>query len=161
MNSTHYHSFLPNITAIYEAIMEKDISHSVLSYAKIYLVLALYFIKFEDEVSVKNAELCFLHYKNLIDGNTRNIDDEKLFYQMLGKDGKDEEKFGRQRFQEIQERYQLKTISSIGRRTTKMMQEMMTHPDNYDSQNSINTLLEEEIAKKLFYNLCTINVTGN
>ena len=98
---------------IFLSIRQRNISHSTLSFAKIYLALSLYFLKFEDDVAIKNAELCFLHYKNLIDGNTRNIDDERLFYQMLGKDGKDEEKFGRQQFQKIQEHYQLETISAI------------------------------------------------
>lgn len=64
-------------------------------------------------------------------------------------------------FQKTVEYYQLDIISTIGKRTTKMMQEMMTDFNNYNSHENINRLLGEEIAKKLFYNLCTISITGN
>lgn len=84
--------FLEVVDNVYNALALKDISHSVLSYAKIYLALALYYIQYSDIDSIQRAEKCFLHYSNLIDGHNKNPQDEALFYRALGKDGKDEEK---------------------------------------------------------------------
>jgi len=81
--SGEYTSFLPFIEQIYTSLAVKNISHSVLSYAKIYLSLALSYIKSDDAESIQKAERCFLHYKNLIDGNTDHIEEEDIFYNIL------------------------------------------------------------------------------
>ncbi|OIP54562.1 hypothetical protein AUK10_00630 [Candidatus Gracilibacteria bacterium CG2_30_37_12] len=173
--SGEYTSFLPFIEQIYTSLAVKNISHSVLSYAKIYLSLALSYIKSDDAESIQKAERCFLHYKNLIDGNTDHIEEEDIFYNILGKvneiqkygkeawkDGSIERKKGGiATFQKMQKQHQSDTITAISKRITDIIADITTTHNNDRSQENINTFLEKEIAEKLFYNLCTITITGN
>lgn len=82
-------SFLPIIEKTYIALENKNISDSVLSYSRVYLSLALYYIECNDEQYLELAITCFLHYKNLIASPIRineisnNTKDEKDFYVAL------------------------------------------------------------------------------
>lgn len=82
-------TFFPLVEKIRVSLQEKDISHSILSYSKVYLSLALYYVECEGKEYTEYAKICFLHYKNLniplvgIDKNMRNAQDEKDFYTTL------------------------------------------------------------------------------
>lgn len=81
--------FLPLIERIHASLSEKDISHSALSYSKIYLSLALYYIECEGEKYMEYAQRCFSRYKDLsaglvdVERNTGKLQDEKHFYATL------------------------------------------------------------------------------
>ncbi len=71
------------------ALENKNISDSVLSYSRVYLSLAIYYIECYDEQYLELAITCFLHYKNLVASPIRineisnNTKDEKDFYVAL------------------------------------------------------------------------------
>jgi len=61
----------------------------------------------------------------------------------------------------MQKQHQSDTITAISKRITDIIADITTTHNNDRSQENINTFLEKEIAEKLFYNLCTITITGN
>lgn len=78
--------FLPSVEGIRVFLEKKDISpHVVLSYSKIYLSLALFYIKSSSEEYLEKAQTFFLHYRNLIINTNKNsyTEDEKYFYRIL------------------------------------------------------------------------------
>jgi hypothetical protein len=80
--------FLPLLEKVYPFLKEKNISHSVMSYSKVYLSLALYFIGCKNEPQSEDAKRYFFHYKNLSsslgsDKNLKNMQDEKVFFTTL------------------------------------------------------------------------------
>lgn len=78
------------VEGIYGPLEAKNISHSVLSYSKVYLALALYLIECTGKEYTDLAEKCFIHYKNLsahivsVEKNPKNVRDEQYFYTTVG-----------------------------------------------------------------------------
>lgn len=81
--------FLPLVDRIYASLKDRNISHSILSYSKVYLSLALYYVECGRKEYVEYAKVCFLHYRNLstsfsaFDKNLKAIQDEKEFLTTL------------------------------------------------------------------------------
>lgn len=170
----NYDSFLSFIENIFSFIENKDISQYILSYSKIYLSLALYYISYKEGIFEKKAETCFLHYNNLTNGtNNKDIVDEKRFYQALWKIN-EMRCYGREifdntsaeredmwifMFKKIQEEYQIRAISTIGIELEAIIARIMMSTSHDNSRHEIDHLFGERIAKIIFYNLCTITIT--
>lgn len=81
--------FLPLIEKVRVSLYGKNISHSVLSYSRVYLALARYYIGCGGEQNIEQAKRYFICYKDLSanfsqeDKNMGNILDEKEFYKIL------------------------------------------------------------------------------
>lgn len=146
---------------IFSFIAQRNISHSTLSYAKVYLALGLYYIKYEDRAAIKAAQVCFLHYKDLNNGNKYNTQDEEYFYKKLGRKGVNPEDLGRYLFEIFQENYPIYVIQSISHSVQEEIARMSGNRDSYDQTGDVNYMIGKEISKKLFYNLCIIEITGD
>lgn len=76
----------PLIKKIYDSLENKNISHSILNYSKVYLALAVYYIGSGDAAHIGLAKECFIHYKSLSthlkddNKNPKNAQDETYFY---------------------------------------------------------------------------------
>ena len=65
-----YLQFLPLVEQMYASLKEKEVSHSVLNYSKLYLSLALFYIECSNKEYVENAQICFSRYRDLSAGFT-------------------------------------------------------------------------------------------
>ena len=173
-----YLQFLPLVEQMYASLKEKEVSHSVLNYSKLYLSLALFYIECSNKEYVENAQICFSRYRDLsagftdINKNSNNIWDEKDFLIALGyldeinrygKSVHTNEELERSWefvFQKTMERFQRNSVLSIKSELEEIIASMNLWGDIL-MQDGINSLLGEKIAKVLFYNLCTIKVLGD
>lgn len=176
---SNHSSLLPLIEKVHVFLKEKDVSHTILSYAKIYLSLALFYIKSTDDALIREAQICFLHYKNLstqanhLPESLHYTQDEKLFYKTLGERDEwkryakslqtreeDLEMSGEYLLEQATELYQQRSLLDIEAEVGHIISSMNIGERGY-SQDEISALLGKKIAQILFYNLCTITVTGD
>lgn len=174
--SDYYH-YISIVQSIHVAIKERNISHSILSYSKVYLSLALYYIRCKGDAHIESAKMCFLHYKNLntpiigIDKNPQNTQDENNFYIALwtvdevaryGKHLHDEKSMiqsGMYIFERTTAYYRQMALLSIETEVEKIIVSL-NGDNNIFSQNQINDILGKKITETMFYNLCTITIVG-
>ncbi|MDD5197358.1 MAG: GGDEF domain-containing protein [Candidatus Gracilibacteria bacterium] len=170
--------FLPLIKKIHASLKEGEISCSVLTYSRIYLSLALYYIECEGKEYMEYAQMCFSRYRDLsaglvdTDRNPSKTQDEKYFYATLGRTSEimrygtsihhyaGLEKAGKFALEEAVERYQLMAMLSVEAEIGKIIASMNAG-DGIFSQDQVNDLFGKKIAETIFYNLCTITVIGD
>lgn len=161
---------LPLAENIYSSLKGKEVSHSVLNYSKVYLSLALYYIKYKESGHMERAQICFSHYKDLsadFIGMNENLilQDEKNFYIALwmkkfGVESEDSENLGKIVFKDSMEKFQSSKRFSIKSEVEQIITSM-NHWNEVYSQDKLTELLGWVIAKFIFYNLCTITVIGD
>ncbi len=169
-------SFFDSIEKIRLSLEGKNISHSILSYSKVYLALALYYI--ESQHGEENAKNAFIHYQNLTTRNpviNKKIvlnPDEYYFYKILGE--KREKKYrtsgwissdelvdlGKIILDEYNDLRRTRTDLAMERKISRMVTNMNVDHSIY-SQNHFNQELWGEIARDTFYHICTITIIGD
>lgn len=176
--STERMSYMDSIESIRTSLEGKNISHSILSYSRVYLALALCYIDSED--TQEHGQNAFIHYQNL---TTRdpilNKDiilspDEYHFYKTLGeKRAKSYYKenplpsadilveLGKIVLSEYSNRRKIITDLAMERRISIMVTDMNIDTHVVYPQNHFNQELWQEIARDIFYHICNIVIIGD
>lgn len=154
----------------------KNSSNFILGHSRIYTALARYYLEFADKTSIFLAQKAFLHYMNFSSVKEGDIihmreEKEKQFYTLLWEryfeslwiiiqhSNEEKEKIGHDIFMKFSDKYQMDAIDTIKTKVIELTSTLSTGNDVY-STKEIKEFISEEIAEKLFDNLCTISIIG-